>query len=324
MVVYGKRRESVGKINMRRSFAAILLAGAALAHVTGASAQSMNSTPAANAEPAGTEPAVTTGMTGATSVIKSKSPSADLAAMPAAPRGKSTIFGGEIHAIDPVRDELTLKIYGQRPMKILFDERTELYLDGKRIPLHDLRPEDHASVETALDGSNIFAVSIHALSRSPEGDYQGRVQSYNPGTGELSILSSASREPLKLQVPNDAVFVREGQDKFTSVRSGPGDLRQGSLVQVEFESGKQGRGVAGKITVLAVPGAAFAFSGDIVELDLHSGLLVLVDPRDQKSYQISFGTASLRTGENLHMGERVSVRAEYDGTHYRASQIAED
>ena len=36
-------------------------------------------------------------------------------------------------------------------MKILFDERTQVYRDGVRIPLRDLRPEDHASVQTILE-----------------------------------------------------------------------------------------------------------------------------------------------------------------------------
>ncbi len=55
--------------------------------------------------------------------------------VPPAPKGKSTILGGEIRFVDPVRDELLLKAYGQKPIKILFDERTQVFKDGKRIPL---------------------------------------------------------------------------------------------------------------------------------------------------------------------------------------------
>jgi len=248
----------------------------------------------------------------------------DLSSLPAPPRGKSTIFGGEIRSIDPVQDQLTLKVYGQRPMKILFDERTLVYLDGKRIPLRRLGPEDHASVETTLDGDRVFAVSIHVLSRSPEGDYEGRVMSYNSGTGELTIASSASREPFKVQVATDATFTREGQPRFASQRSGPWDLQPGSLVSIEFESDQQGHGVAGKIAVLAVPGTAFAFSGNISWLDLQSGSLVLVDPRDQKTYQISFNAARIPAGKDLRIGQHVSIRADYDGTRYVASEIVPD
>jgi hypothetical protein len=255
---------------------------------------------------------------------KVEGPPANAGELPPAPSGKSTIFGGEIQRVDPVRDELTLKVYGEKPMKILFDERTLVYLDGKRIPLRTLSPEQHAAVETTLDGANVFAVSIHALSQQPEGDYQGRVVSYDPGTRQLTIASSASRDTLTVQVAGDATFQREGQPSFTAAGSGPQDLRHGSLVSIDFASSQTGHGIASKISVLAVPGAAFAFNGNISSLDLHSGLMVLVDPRDQQSYQISFDAARLPAGQELHIGEHVNVKAEYDGLHYVADRITAD
>ncbi len=245
-------------------------------------------------------------------------------AIPPAPKGTSTIFGGEIKNIDPVRDVLTLAVYGERPMKILFDERTQVYLDGKRIPLHELKREDHASVQTTLDGAAIFAVSIHELSNAPEGEYSGKVVSYDSGSGELTLSSNGSRDPLKVRVAQDASFVRVGQSAFTAMRSGPWDLRSGSLIAIAFGSDNEGRGVTDRITVYAVPGAAFAFSGSIASLNLGLGRLVLVDPRDQKSYEISFDAARTRAARDLHLGESVSVRAEYDGARYMASEITPD
>ena len=100
--------------------------------------------------------------------------------LPPIPRGKTTILGGEIRNFDPVRDQFSLQIYGQRPMKILFDERTQVYRDGVKDSSARLGPEDHASVQTILDGENVFAVSIHILSGSPEGECEGRVLRYNP------------------------------------------------------------------------------------------------------------------------------------------------
>jgi hypothetical protein len=70
--------------------------------------------------------------------LKSDSAPSDFPSLPPAPQGKSTILGGAIKSVDPVRDQLTLKIYGQRPTKILFDERTQVYRDGKPVSLHDL------------------------------------------------------------------------------------------------------------------------------------------------------------------------------------------
>src|SRR5579871_689240 len=107
--------------------------------------------------------------------VEAVSPSGGMPSLPPAPGGTTTTIGGTIRNLDLVRDELSLAVYGQRPMKILFDERTQVYRDGVKVPLRDLHPEVHASVQTALDGSNVFAVSIHVLSEAPEGDCRGRV-----------------------------------------------------------------------------------------------------------------------------------------------------
>jgi hypothetical protein len=252
-------------------------------------------------------------------MLSSDRASAD--SIPPAPNGKSTIFGGEIRELDPVRDQITLKVYGERPMKILFDERTEVYRDGARIPLRDLRPEEHASVQTTLDGTRLFAVSIHVLSRSQDGEYEGRVLRFDLGTGELTVASGQSRETVKLLVQNGTSIVRKGQNAFSSERSGPSDLVTGSLVAVQFSASEKGAPVASKVEILAVPGSAFVFSGSISALDLHSGLLVLVDPRDGRSNQVSFNPDLVPVSHNLHLGENARVAANYDGIHYVASEI---
>ena len=254
--------------------------------------------------------------------VRGANPSSNLPSLPAPPRGKSTVFGGEIRAVDPVRDQMTLRVFGEKPMKILFDERTQVFRDGKRIPLHDLGPSEHASVQTALDGAKVFAVSVHILTQSPQGNYQGRVLSYHPDTRELVIDSGDAGVPLRLLVASDASVVREGQSAFTSNGAGIADLTQGALISVDFAADKNGHGTADRIAVLATPGSAFVFSGDISALDLHSGSLVLVDPRDGKDYQIFLESAHTPTIPDLHVGERVRVSAEYNGTHYVANEIS--
>jgi hypothetical protein len=247
--------------------------------------------------------------------------SGDLPALPPVPKGATTILGGAIRNLDAVRDQFSLDIYGQRPMKILFDERTQVFRDGVKVPLRDLRPENHASVQTILDGSNVFAVSIHILSQSPEGEYQGRVLSYDPRTGELDVSAAPLLEPVKLLVPANASIVRQGQSAFTSQSAGRNDLVAGTLVAVTFRAGQNGRGAASHITVLAVPGSSFQFAGTISYLDLSVGLLNLVDPRDGKSYEIHFAPARVPASGNVHLGESVTVNAIYDGSRYRAAEI---
>jgi hypothetical protein len=207
-------------------------------------------------------------------------------------------------------------------MKILFDERTEVYRDGKRVALRDVRPEEHASVQTILDGSKLFALSIHMLSNAEQGEYEGRVRRFDSATGELEVAAGQSRETIKLLVANSTSFERMGQSAFTSQRAGASDLTAGTLVSAQFSASAKGEPFANRITILAVPGFTFVFGGRVSSLDLHAGLMGLVDPRDQKSYSVAFNP-SLPAVQQLHIGDRVRVVTNYDGGRYVASEITQ-
>jgi hypothetical protein len=253
--------------------------------------------------------------------VETVSTSGGLLALPPVPGGTTTVVGGAIRDLDLVRDQFSLSLDGKRAMKILFDERTQVYRDGVKIPLRDLRPEGHASVQTTLDGSNVFAVSIHILSKTPEGECRGRVLKYNPQNGELEVSTALSPEPVRLFVPADASIKRDGQPSFTSRSSGRNDLVAGALVVATFRQGPGNRDVASQITILAIPGTSFLFAGNISYLDLSIGLLNVVDPRDGRSYEIHFTSARIPADGPLHLGESVSVKAYYDGTQYQAAEI---
>jgi len=241
--------------------------------------------------------------------------------LPPVPRKESTVLGGEIRNVDPVRDQFLLKIIGEHPLKILYDERTQLYRDGVRIPLEDLQPENRASVQTMLEGSQVFAVSIHILSKAPEGECQGRVLGFDPGTGALTIRSPLSPSPIKLIVAQNTLIARAGQGSFSSAHSGASDLVAGALISIRFKADSYGRSVADSISVLAEPGSDFAFEGKISSLDLASGQMVLADSKDGKSYQLFFDP-SILAAQNLHTGDAVSVTAKFDGSRYDATQIS--
>ena len=245
---------------------------------------------------------------------------ADLPDIPPAPTGKSTIMGGAIRDVDPVRDQFTLHVYGIKPLKILFDSRTQFFHDGKQIPLRDFGPATHASVQTTLDQGRVFALSVHILSQLPEGDFQGQVVSYNPGTGELVLSAAQGGQPFRLLVSKDTSFERQGQSSFASGQSGPTDLVPGSLVAVQFDAGA-GKGTARQIKVLATPGSTFLFAGNITALNIPAGELVLVDPRYNMSYQITFDPHSQNVS-GLHVGQHVRVSADYDGHKYVATEVA--
>jgi Domain of unknown function (DUF5666) len=242
--------------------------------------------------------------------------------LPPDPPGPSTVIGGVLRNVDPVRDQLTLQVFGgSQTMKILYDERTQVYRNGQRISVLDLKPEDHASIETTLDGDNVFALRIHMLSEQPEGECDGQVLSYNSRNGELVVNSALSPQSVRIRVPAGTTVVRVGQADFTSGQRGIDDLMRGSLVDVKFQPGQDGTGVASRIEVRATPGSTFVFTGDISFLDFPGGQLVIIDPSDNQSYRFAFNASQFPAARQLHQGSHVRITANFDGTRYRAAQI---
>jgi hypothetical protein len=288
-------------VDMERVFVVAMLGGALLSH--------------SSAAPARGQAAVSS------TSVPSAGSTAHLGDVPALPKGKSTILGGSIRDVDQVRDRFVLNVYGEKPMRILYDERTQIFRDGKRIALRDLGASEHASVQTALDGASVFAISVHILSDQGSGDYQGRVLRFSPETGLLMLTSSETREPFRVTVTNQTSFKRLGQSAFSSAQSSANDLVPGSLVSVEFSANNKGQGTAREISVLAAPGATFVFSGTLSALDMGRGALTLVDAKTNQAYQISFDP-SHQSAQSLRAGQRVRISADYDGKGYVATDIS--
>lgn len=260
----------------------------------------------------------------AQSDIAPSTPLKPVTTIPPLPKGTSTILGGSIRNIDPVLDRFMLHIAGEKPMRILYDERTEVFVDGKRISLNQLRPAEHASVQTTLDGTSVFAISIHILSQLQQGDYSGQVVSYDPTSGDLELVGDRGGEPIRLRVSSTTTFERRGQGSSASGSGGPGDLQPGSLVSLQFDPDGKGRGSATRITVLATPGSTFVFSGNLVALDAQIGKMTVLDPRNDQTYEIQFAPGSLSSIQNIHPGQHVRVTTEYDGTRYLAEEVASE
>jgi len=288
---------------MKQSLSVLALAGLAIANVQFTGAQSEQ-------------------LATSNSVATPVRPTDNSARLPPAPGGKSTIMGGEIRNVDAVRDQFSLRVFGEKPMKVLFDERTQVYRDGLKIPLRNLGPEQHASVQTVLDGTDVFALSIHILSQTPQGECQGQVSSFNPATGELAVSSSLSPEPVRLIVPANTLIARQGQNTFTAEASGLKDLDVGTLVTVRFSPTQKGPPVASQISILAVPGSQFLLSGEVSFLDFNTGQLDLVDPRDEKSYQVFFDSTRIPSSRNIHPGDHVRISATYQAARYVANDIS--
>lgn len=242
--------------------------------------------------------------------------------MPPVPPGKSTVLGGEIRQVDAVRDQLTLQPYGGKPLKILYDARTSYFVNGAKQSLRNLAPAQHASVQTVLDGTHIFAVSIHVLTQAPGGETEGQVGSWNPATGLLKIRGSLAREPIAIRLPAGTPVVRTGQAARRGATASPSDLAPGTLVLVEFTPGTKGQGIAQKVSILASPGEVFTFSGTITYLDLHARALAVADTASSQTYRIRFDPGMFADARSLKVGQAVTVDALYNGTGYDAIKIS--
>lgn len=229
-------------------------------------------------------------------------------------------MGGEIQRVDLVRDQFSLKIPAGHAVRILFDERTQVYKNGQKISVLDLRPEDHASIETTLDGTSIFALRIHIATAVPGGQFHGKVERYNPTSGELKLLLSGTKDSITLMVNQGTPVERVGQEAFVAKKAGPADLTTGSLVDVSFKSVKGRLGEATRVDVLAVPGAEFMFEGTLTFLDLRAGRMSIRDSSESQT-DVSFEPARFAASHDLRQGSPVKVSAVFDGTRYVATGI---
>jgi hypothetical protein len=234
------------------------------------------------------------------------------------PKGKSTVIGGTVIKLDRVRDEMTIRVFGGRQtMKVLFDPRTKIFRDGVPVTFRDLRNEDHVSVETRLDGTAVFAQRIQVFAHSTLGECTGQVLSYDAGRGELVIHDPLTPQPVKLQMTASTSVSGTAKGPSYSIT----DLKKGALITAQFAPDPSGKRVARQLVIQALPGTTFTFSGSVTYLDVHSGVLVLTDPRDQKTYEISFSQNRIPIDRQVHEGSDVTVAAVFDGSSYRATDI---
>jgi hypothetical protein len=235
--------------------------------------------------------------------------------LPPLPRGKTTLIGGYLEKIDPVRDQFTIHVFGARRMKILFDPRTRVYRDGKLTTPAALKTGERIYVDTMLEGTTIFARAIRFNLDSPAGEAQGSVVSYHADRDELLVRDALDREPLRINLTS-STRIGLGERQVDA-----SELAPGTLVAVKFDSEKDGRDVAREVSILAVPGGSFTFAGQVVAVDLRTGLLVLSSATDRKTYEIYFDPSTASVKDKLREGAEISVLARFDGDRYTAQNV---
>ena len=233
------------------------------------------------------------------------------------PAGKTTLIGGTVAKMDRIRDEITIKVFGGGTARVLFDSRTQMNRDDAAASLNGIQNGDRIYVDTRMAGKDIFAQNIRVVTQAAIGHSTGQVVSYDARTGDLTVSDAIFPRKIALRVQPDTQISRDG------VTISASELLPGSLVSLGFQS-SGGRPLVSQITVLAAPGNAFVFVGRVAHLDLHTGSLVVVDPRDEKSYDVSFDANAMSISDDLREGATVEVTTTFNGRRYMASAIKVD
>jgi hypothetical protein len=236
-------------------------------------------------------------------------PASLLPDLPPVPRANATLVGGTLEHLDRVRDQLTVRVFGGGQVKALFDPRTHVYRGTKEVTLADLRQGERVYLDTILDGSNVFARTIRLKAQAAVGESQGIVLRYRANRNDLSIRDGLSPAPVQVRLSPSTRFLQGGRQVASSV------LVPGTLVAVTFDSQGNGHDVAREISILALPGTRYIFSGEVVHLDLRQGLLVLNSSTDHKTYEVYLNPSST-PDENLQPGAVVTAETNFENSRY--------
>jgi len=242
-------------------------------------------------------------------------PSALLPELPPVPKANATLIGGTLDRIDMVRDRVTVRLFGGGKESFLFDPRTQVYRSGKAVTVADLHEGERIYLDTILDGSTVFARTIRLTGAHATGTSQGVVLKFRNNRGELVLRDALSPNPVDVRV-NPSTRVMQG-DRAVPINA----LVPGTLISISFSAEGGGRNTATEILILAQPGTQYTFSGQVVHIDLRTGLLVLNSSTDHKTYEV-YLPPSTNPDEGLQPGASVKVVADFDGEHYVVRNVS--
>jgi hypothetical protein len=235
---------------------------------------------------------------------------------PPFPKGITTLVGGVISGIDPIRNHLTVSVFGGGHWTIFYDERTHIFRSGAEATSFSLKKGERVYVDTMLDnnGRDIFARNIRVGVAQPPALVDGQIIDFDPSRSLVTLRDTINTVPVHFSVDNDT-RISDGL-KLATVR----DLAPGSLVRVKFAPERANRGLAREITIIAKPGSSHTFAGPITFLDMHRGILAVRNRLDDKTYDLHF-TPRIGAAADLAVGAEVQVTATFTATEYSIQQI---
>jgi Domain of unknown function (DUF5666) len=234
--------------------------------------------------------------------------------LPPVPRTKATLVGGTVERLDRVRDQVTVRVFGGGRMTVLFDPRTHVYRGGAEATIADLKVGERIYLDTILDGNTVFARTVRVKTTEALGESHGVVLKYSADRSELTLRDSISPTPMSVRINGSTRFVQG--DQAVSA----GTLSVGSLVAVKFGSEGNGHDAAQEVSILALPGTQYTFAGQIMHIDLPTGLVAIHSSTDRKTYEV-YLDPSAPPDDNLHAGSVVTVLANFEGSRYVARSV---
>jgi hypothetical protein len=241
-------------------------------------------------------------------------PSALLPELPPVPKANVTLIGGTLDKIDMVRDRVTVRLFGGGKESFLFDPRTQVYRGSKAVTVADLHEGERIYLDTILDGSTVFARAIRLTAAHATGTSQGVVLKFRSNGDELVLRDALSPNPVDVRV-NRSTRVMQG-DRPVPISA----VVPGTLISIRFSPEGSAHNTATEISILAQPGTRYTFSGQVVHIDLRTGLLVLNSSTDHKTYEV-YLPSSINPDESLQPGVMVQVVTDFDGERYVVRNI---
>lgn len=235
---------------------------------------------------------------------------------PPFPQGITTLVGGVISGVDPIRNHLTINIYGGGRWTIFYDERTRIFRNGAEATSLTLKKGERVYVDTMLDnnGRDIFARNIRVGVTAPPAVVEGQIIDVDLARSLLTLRDRINTVPVSFSVDGDTKINRG--TSAVSLR----ELYPGSLVRVRFAAERANRGLARDITIIAVPGSSHTFAGPITFLDSHRGIVAVHNNLDNKTYDLHFSPSQANSSQ-LAVGAEIMVTATFEVSQYAVQQI---
>lgn len=233
------------------------------------------------------------------------------------PRTTTTMVGGTITGVDRLRNKMTVHVFGGGHWTVNFDERTHIFHNGRETTQLAIKKGERVYVDTQLDNNrhDIFARNIRVGVAELPADADGQIIAIDPKHNELTLRDTLNSVPVRFAVDSET-RISNGQTPAAFK-----DVKPGTLVHVRFAASSPNRGLAREVSIVAVPGSTFTFSGKVTFLDLHRGLIAVQNSTDDKNYEIHFAPSAVVNRNELGVGRDVLIRATFEGARYMAQSV---